>query len=310
MESPSYWDLKSHKAAGPDSIPTYILKVAAEELAPVLIKIFQISLSTGEIPDDWREAHIVPLFKKGDKHLASNYRPVCLTSVTCKILEHIVHSNIINHFLDDETLYDNQHGFRAKRSCETQLITAIQGIVSQLHTGRDQVEAILLDFSKAFDKVPHRRLLHKLDYYGVRGETLTWIQSFLGQRKQRVLLVGTTSSQANVMSGVPQGTLLGPLLFLVIINDLPECTTSETRLFADDALLFRPIRSAKNESLLQQDLDSLGEWEERWQMRFKKSKRKVQRVPQSQTAALPRPQEEEETDKSKQAQTEQTYEKH
>lgn len=139
-------DLNPHKAAGPDSIPTYILKVAAEELAPVLSKIFQTSLDTGEIPADWREAHIVPLFKKGDKHLASNYRPVSLTSVTCKILEHIVHSNIINHFLDNEILCDNQHGFRAKRSCETQLITTIQGIASQLHTGRDQVDIILLDF--------------------------------------------------------------------------------------------------------------------------------------------------------------------
>ena len=208
-------------------------------------------MDTGEIPDYWREAHIVPLFKKGDKHLASNYRPVSLTPVTCKILEHIVHSNIINHFLDNEILCDNQHGFRAKHSCETQLITTIQGIASKLHTGRDQVDVILLDFSKAFDKVPHRGILHKLDHYGVRGEALTWIQSFLGRRKQRVVLDGTTSSQADVISGVPQGTVLGPLLFLAFINDLPECTTSETRLFADDALPFRPIRSEKDESLLQ-----------------------------------------------------------
>ena len=137
------------------------------------------------------------------------------------------------------------------------------------------VDVILLDFSKAFDKVPHRRLLHKLDYYGVRGETLTWIQSFLGRRKQRVLLDGTTSSQTDIISGVPQGTVLGPLLFLAFINDLPECTTIETRLFADDALLFRPIRSAKDEPLLQQDLDSLDQWEERWQMRFNLQKCKV-----------------------------------
>lgn len=126
--------------------------------------------------------------------------------------------------------------------------------------------------------MPHQRLLHKLDYYGVRGETLTWIQSFLGQRKQRVLLDGTVSSQVDVLSGVPQGTVLGPLLFLAFINDLPECTTSETRLFADDALLFRPIRSAKDESLLQQDLNSLAEWEDKWQMRFNPQKCQVVHV--------------------------------
>ena len=144
-------ELKPHKASGPDSIPTYILKVAADEISPVLTKIFQTCLDTGEVPADWRKANIVPLFKKGDKHQASNYRPVSLTSVTCKVLEHIVHSNVINHFLHQDILCDNQHGFRSKRSCETQLITTLQSITSQLRTGRDQVDVILLDFSKAFE---------------------------------------------------------------------------------------------------------------------------------------------------------------
>ena len=129
--------------------------MAAEEIAPIYSRIFQTSLDIGKIPEDWREAHIVPLFKKGDKHLASNYRAVSLTSVTCKILEHIVHSNIIIHFLESElhVLCDNQHGFWVKHSCETQLITTIQGIASQLHSCRVHVDIILLDFSKAFDKV-------------------------------------------------------------------------------------------------------------------------------------------------------------
>ena len=268
-------DLKPHKASGPDSIPTFILQVAAEELSPILSRLFQTSIDSGDVPSDWRSANIVPLYKKGDKHQASNYRPVSLTSVTCKILEHIVHSNVMNHFIRYNILCDNQHGFRSRRSCETQLITTLQGITSQLKTGRDQVDVILLDFSKAFDKVPHQRLLHKLDYYGVRGNTLRWIQSFLSYRKQVVALEGTNSTEADVISGVPQGTVLGPLLFLAFINDLPESTSSETRLFADDGLLYRHIKGPDDVQKLQQDLDSLQIWEDKWQMKFHPEKCQV-----------------------------------
>jgi hypothetical protein len=132
--------------------------------------IFQLSLDTGNIPDDWREANMVALFKKGDRHQASNYRPVSLTSVSCKILEHVIHSQIIDHFDRWNILTDKQHGFRRRRSCESQLIITIDALAKSLTKG-EQVDVILLDFSKAFDKVPHHRLLHKLDYYGVRGNT-------------------------------------------------------------------------------------------------------------------------------------------
>ena len=256
----------SNKASGPDSIPTFMLKIAAEELSPVLSRIFQTSLDTGEDPTDWRKAPIVPIYKKGDRHQVSIYRPVSLTSVTCKILEHVVHSNVVNHFLQNIILSDNQHGFRAKRSCETQLITTLQGITSQLRSGRDQVDVISLDFSNAFDRVPHQRLLHKLEYYGVRGDTLRWIHTFLSYRKQQVLLEGVTSAEADVISGVLQGTVLGPLLLLAFINDLPESTSSDTRLVADDALLYRHIGNDEDARLFQQDLDALQQWESRWQM--------------------------------------------
>ena len=151
-------------------------------------------------------------------------------------------------------LCDEQHGFRKKRSCESQLVTTIQGIARKLRTGREQVNVILLDFAKAFDKVPHQRLLHKLNFYGVRDENLHWVESFLTNRKQRVLLDGKESSQADVTSGVPQGTVNGPLYFLAFINDLPECTLSDTRLFADDGLLFREIRTDRDAEALQKDL--------------------------------------------------------
>ena len=140
-------NLNPYKAAGPDTIPTFILKTAAEELAPALTKIFQKSLNSGTVPEDWRKDNIIPIFKTGDKHQADNYRPVSLTSVTCKILEHIVHSSIMSHFQANSILCDSQHGFRKRRSCETQRITTLHGIARKLCTGKSQVDVILLDFS-------------------------------------------------------------------------------------------------------------------------------------------------------------------
>lgn len=136
-----------------------------------------------------------------------------LTSITCKVLVHVVHRQVINHFEAHNILCDNQHGFRKGRSYVTQLITTIHGIASQLSCGRDHLNVILLDFSKAFDKMPHERLLQQLNHYGVRDNTLQWIRAFLSGRKQQVLLDEVSSSTANVVSGVPQGTVLGPLLF-------------------------------------------------------------------------------------------------
>ena len=219
------------------------------------------------------------ILKKGDRHQPSNYRPVSLTSFTCKILEHVVHSNVMNHFLHNDILCDNQHGFQAKRSCETQLFATLQSIANQLRSGKDQVNVILLDFFQRVDKDPHQRLLHKLDNYGVRGDTLHWIQSFLSYRKHQVLLEGVMSAEA-VICGVPQGTILGLILFLAFINDLPESTSSDTRLFADDALLYRHIGSSDDGKQLQQDLYALQQWEGRyrWQMKFHPEQCQVIRI--------------------------------
>ena len=131
------------------------------------------------------------------------------------------------------------------------------------------MDVILLDFAKAFDKVPHQRLLYKLSFYGIRGDTLKWIEAFLGHRKQQVLLDGCRSHQADVISGVPQGTVLGPLLFLAFINDLPESVkASDPRLFADDCLLYKLINCDADAESVQQDLLALEEWERKWQMKF------------------------------------------
>ena len=270
--------LKPYKATGPDSIPAFILKAAADELAPILARIYQSSLDSGQVPTDWRDAWIVPVFKKGEKHKAAKYRPVSLTSITCKLLEHIIHSNVMAHFDKHDILKDNQHGFRKRRSCETQLAVTIQELASSLSKG-NQVDIILLDFAKAFDKVAYSRLLYKLDFYGIRNQTNSWIKSFLENRRQEVVLDGSHSDQSDVLSGVPQGTVLGPLLFLAYINDMPESLrSSDCRLFADDSLLYCAVNKASDCQLLQQDLTALEQWEADWQMSFNPSKCTVIRV--------------------------------
>ena len=270
-------NLKPHKAAGPDSIKPRVLKELHVELAPVFTKLFSKSLQEGKMPDDWRKANVTPIYKKGAKHLAVNYRPVSLTCVACKVMEHIIASNIMSHLETNGILYARQHGFRSRRSCETQLLEFIQELHSNNETGTP-TDLVVMDFSKAFDKVPHEKLLYKLDYYGIQGQTLAWVKDFLRDRQQSVVVDGCKSSSSSVLSGVPQGSVLGPMLFLAFINDLPSCVSSSVRLFADDTIMYRPITSTSDTGILQKDLENLDKWSETWQMDFHPSKCEVMRV--------------------------------
>jgi hypothetical protein len=274
--------LNPHKAPGPDGVSPFILRAAAEEIAPILTDIYQKSLDTGVVPIDWKEAVIVPAYKKGDRSNPENYRPISLTSISSKVLEHVVHSSVMRHCDKHQILCDNQHGFRKRRSCESQLIVTIDKIARN-YAKNKQVDVILLDFSKAFDKVPHSRLLHKLEHYGVGNSTIAWIKAFLQNRRQSVYVDGSESGKLDVISGVPQGTVLGPLLFLLYINDLPKSAPhSDTRLFADDSLVYRTISTATDATVLQDDISNLERWEQEWQMEFNPHKCSVIRiVPQS-----------------------------
>jgi hypothetical protein len=217
---------------------------------------------------DWRQGNITPIFKKGDKHKPSNYRPVSLTSICSKLIEHIVVSNVRRHLDSHDILAEEP---RAKRSCESQLITFVRELFNKV-AGGGQVDAVVLDLSKAFDKVPHARLMSKLDFYGIKSKTHGWVGAFLDKRQQRVVLDGFSSNTTEVLSGVPQGTVLGPTLFLIFINDLPQYVNSSVRLFADDCVLYREIRCRQDTVILQQDLDALHRWEQLWLMEFNPGK--------------------------------------
>jgi hypothetical protein len=274
---------KPHKATGPDGVPARLLKEVAEEIAPAITILFQASINQGVVPSSWKKASVVPLFKKGNRSSAANYRPISLTSILCKSCEHIIHCSIIGHLAKNKILTDAQHGFRKRRSCDTQLILTIHDLAKGIEE-KGQTDLILLDFAKAFDKVSHRLLLHKIEHYGIRGHTHQWVMDFLSNRTQQVLVDGQASNEAQVTSGVPQGSVLGPLLFLAFINDLPDCVkSSTTRLFADDTVLYKRITSDQDATKLQEDLDSLQKWESTWLMQFHPSKCQVVRVTNKRT---------------------------
>ncbi|MCG8046380.1 MAG: hypothetical protein JAY66_11960 [Candidatus Thiodiazotropha taylori] len=273
-------NLKPDKAAGPDSIKPLVLKELRLEIAPVICLLFQKSLETGQLPADWIKAQVCPLYKKGDKTDPANYRPISLTCIVCKVMEHIIASNISKHMTQQNALYELQHGFREKRSCETQLIQLVEDLARQLTLGK-QTDLVLLDFSKAFDKVNHLKLLYKLSNFGITGNTLKWIESFLIGRTQTVVLDGESSNEVPVTSGVPQGSVLGPLLFLLYINDLPDNIQSQVRLFADDTAVYLTVSSPSDTQTLQSDLERLQLWERTWDMEFNPSKCQVIHISRS-----------------------------
>lgn len=264
------------KACGPDKLSPRVLKECSAELAPSLTALYNMSLQLGRIPVQWKQANVTPIYKKGDKQLAENYRPVSLLCIVSKVLERCIYDRIIPQV--KQLIHPLQHGFVKGRSCATQLLEVYNNIGSELDQG-GQVDMVYLDFSKAFDSVSHRLLIRKLKMYGFHGNLLDWLIQYLSGRQQRIVLEGETSDWLPVTSGVPQGSILGPLLFLLYINDMPLITHSTTlALFADDAKCFKAIRSQDDAQQLQSDLDRLSTWSDTWKLKFNSSKCKVMSV--------------------------------
>lgn len=264
-------DLNQNKSCGVDKLHPLLLKNCAEAFTVPLTLIFRESLSNSQLPIQFRSANITPLYKKGDKSTASNYRPVSLTSIPCKIMESIIRTKMEDYLYKNNIISKEQHGFVKKKSCTSNLLETLDFISMSLDKSIP-VDVILLDFAKAFDTVPHRRLIAKLKAYGFDGLTLKWIEAFLKNRRQRVIQGEILSDWVEIFSGVPQGSVIGPLLFVLYINDLPKGIENVVKLYADDTKIFSQTVLEISAAKLQSDLDLILKWTQDWLLLFNTSK--------------------------------------
>ena len=250
-------NLNVNKSCGPDEIHPRLLIELSEHIAGPVALPFNMTMKHAFLPTDWKRALVSPIYKKGSRNLAENYRPISLTSILCKMMESFLRDTVVTHLLEKRLLTTKQYGFISGRSTTTQLLN-YGGVV----------DAIYQDFSKAFDTVPHRRLIGELEAYGIKGNILKWIRDFLEGRIQQIMVNGVKSEIAPVISGIPQGTVLGPVLFVIYINDLLDNIKSDGLMFADDTKIFRHITSREDALALQSDIKLLEHWSDKWQLQF------------------------------------------
>lgn len=264
--------LKLGKAAGPDSINNRVLKELSFELSKPLCDLFNYSLQLVKVPVSWKQASVCAILKKGDPSDITNYRPISLLCTMEKVMEKILHNRIFNFLKSNDIISPLQSGFVPKDSTVNQLVDIYNSFCKALDDGKD-VRAVFCDISKAFDKVWHRGLILKLEAAGITGPLLGWLTNYLHGRSQRVVLPGSTSDLTDIYAGVPQGSILGPLLFLVYINDIVNNIHSNMKLFADDTSLYvtvdRPEQAAVT---LNSDLATIQEWADKWMVTFNPTK--------------------------------------
>ena len=255
----------------PENIPSFFIKRIGSSIVPFLVPLFNHCLNQNVVPAQWKKAYITPVFKKGDQSKPDNYRPISLTSAISRLFEIIIHKKIINHFISNNLFSPKQFGFLPYRSSCAQMIQCLHDWCSNFSQGR-QTHVLYTDISKAFDSVSHQKLICVLRSYGISYKLLDWLKNFLCERQQQVAINDSLSSPINISSGIPQGTILGPLLFLIYINDIDTCCSSandnvKISLFADDAKLY-----GTDVNKLQQSFNQLGPWLEDRQLRLAPNK--------------------------------------
>ena len=285
--------LDASKATGPDGIPVIVLKMCSPELSPVLAKLFNLCLVDSVFPSSWKVASVVPVFKgAGERSDSTNYRPISLLPVISKIFECFVNRQLLGYLEDNDLLTDCQYGFRHSRSTGD-LLSVITDHFNMALDRRGEARVVALDISKAFDKVWHNGLLHKLQSYGVSGGMLSIISAFLSYRKLKVVLEGQSSPTRSINSGVPRGPVLGPTLFLVYINDLPDNVLSQLAMYADDSTLYCVSPNSSSTSRgevgasLNNDLENVLNWGNNWLVTFNSKKTKLLSLSRSRDVTFP-----------------------
>ena len=242
----------------------------AKEISLPLALLFNKSMHSSKVPADWKNANVIPIYKKGSKVEPANYRPISLTSVIVKVMERTLKERMMNHLLTNNLIKASQHGFLPKKSTATNLVAYLDYVSKELDKGQP-VDVLYLDFAKAFDKVPHKRLIQKLKWYKLNIKLVKWIEAWLFERKQRVIVNGVPSDWIDVISSVVQGSVLGPILFTIYINDIDMCLQQYEGFiskFADDTKLAKVVNNECSALEMQVIIKNLEDWSSKWGMKF------------------------------------------
>ena len=252
-------NLSANKATGLDGIPSLFVQDSATVIACPLTHVINMSIIEGVVPDDLKSARVVPLFKKNDKTEVGNYRPVSILSIISKVFERVVYDQVESYLDQKKLLYKFQSGFRSRFSTDTCLIHLTDFIKFQMDKGH-YVGMVLLDLQKAFDTVDHNILLMKLEAIGLNEDVIRWFRSYLTDHQRLVDVSGTLSSSAEIKCGVPQGSILGPLLFLINVNDMSGVVNNKLLLYADDSAILVAFKHTSNiEKLLKKELETVSD---------------------------------------------------